>query len=477
VLFNSLPFAIFFVCYLIVHAATPTRFRLWLMIVGSTIFYGYWSWIIPSFNIYGALVYAGLPLGLTLIAYFVTDFLLAAGPAKSRWQFGFSLALLLAPLIFFKYTNFILNEVLAPLARSLYVPAGGRVLNLGLPLGISFLTFTLLAYVIDVSRGQYSRVPLKLLLSYVMFFPHLIAGPILRPRELMPQLIMGMPVVRANLLRGLAVFSLGLLKKMAIADPIGVLVSAIYEQHEVQSAVACLYAIYGFAVQIYCDFSGYTDMAIGLALMLGVRLPNNFRQPYCATSIADFWRRWHITLSHWLRDYVYISLGGNRNGELKTVRNILLTMILGGLWHGANWTFVIWGVAHGIGVAGHHVMARLTSRKRLNQGAAVLLTFHVVALLWVLFRAPTIAVARSIVGGLLGAAPLGSPLAFFTAHPYECLLIPAFFLAHRYDDNRRLQSCVRKANPVTVLCGVAFVVVLTVVLGTGNSAQFIYFDF
>jgi alginate O-acetyltransferase complex protein AlgI len=477
VLFNSLPFAIFFVCYLVLHAVTPTRFRLWLMIAGSTIFYGYWSWTNPSFNIYWTLAYAALPLGLTLVAYFVTDFLLSTGAAKSRWRVGLSFALLLAPLIFFKYTNFILNEVLAPLARSLDRPANGHVLDLVLPLGISFLTFTLLAYVIDVSRGQYSRVPLKLLLCYVTFFPHLIAGPILRPRELMPQLIMGMPVVRANLLCGLAVFSLGLIKKMAIADPIGVLVSAVYEQHEPQSAVACLYAIYGFAVQIYCDFSGYTDMAIGLALLLGVRLPNNFKQPYCATSIADFWRRWHITLSHWLRDYVYISFGGNRYGELKTVRNILLTMILGGLWHGANWTFVIWGAAHGIAVAGHHVMARLGGRKHLNHAVAVLLTFHLVALLWVLFRAPNIAVARSIVGGLLGEAPFGSPVAFLTAHPYECLLVPAFFLAHRYDDNRRLQLFVRKTNPVTVLCGIAFVVVLSIVLGTGSSAQFIYFDF
>jgi len=294
---------------------------------------------------------------------------------------------------------------------------------------------------------------------------------------LMPQLIEGMPVIRAKVLRGLAVFSLGLLKKMAIADPIGVLVGAVYEQHAQRTAVECLYAIYGFSVQIYCDFSGYTDMAIGLALMLGVRLPNNFKQPYCATSIGDFWRRWHITLSHWLRDYVYISLGGNRNGEFKTVRNILVTMILGGLWHGANWTFVIWGLAHGIGVAGSHLRARFAVFERLQTGVSILVTFHLVALLWVLFRAPNIALARSILGGLFGEAPLGSPVAFLTAHPYECLLIPAFFLAHRYDDNRRLQLLVRRTNPVYVLGGIAFVVVLTIVLGTGSSAQFIYFDF
>jgi D-alanyl-lipoteichoic acid acyltransferase DltB (MBOAT superfamily) len=466
VLFNSLPFAIFFVGYLALHTITPIRYRLWLMIVGSTIFYGYWNW-----------AYAGLPLALTLVGFVATEFTLAKPPSQRRFQMACSVAILLTPLAFFKYTNFLWSELVAPVVGRAGVAVDTRLLDLGLPLGISFLTFTLIAYVIDVARSNYPRAPLKLLLCYVLFFPHLIAGPILRPRELIPQLARGMPVMAPLALRGLAVFSLGLAKKMAIADPIGLLVTAIYDQHTVRTAVECIYAFYGFAVQIYCDFSGYTDMAIGLALILGVRLPNNFRQPYCATSIGDFWRRWHITLSHWLRDYVYITLGGSREGEIKTTRNIFITMILGGLWHGANWTFVIWGFAHGVGVALTHLVGRYAPRRSVRRALAIVMTFHVVALLWVLFRAPNLGLAVDLAGGLVGQASLGSPIGFVTAHPYESLIIPLFFLTHRYDDNRRLQLLVRKSRPVHVLGGVAFLLVLTIVLGTGSSAQFIYFDF
>jgi alginate O-acetyltransferase complex protein AlgI len=466
VLFNSAPFAAFFICYFVLHTITPTNYRLGLMIVGSSVFYGYWNW-----------AYAGLPVALTLVGFFLTDFVVGANAAHRSWRLGLSVAVLLIPLVFFKYTNFFWNEFLVPLTRAAGLQTGGRLLDLGLPLGISFLTFTLLAYVIDVGRGAYSRAPLKLLLCYVLFFPHLIAGPILRPRELMPQLRRGMLATQTLLLRGSAVFTLGLVKKMAIADPVGVVVTAIYNQ-STRTAVECLYAFYGFAVQIYCDFSGYTDMAIGLALMLGVRLPNNFRQPYCATSIADFWRRWHLTLSHWLRDYVYISMGGNRHGEAKSVRNILVTMILGGLWHGANWTFVIWGFVHGVGVAVNHLISHLApGRTRLRTAGAIVVTFHLVTLLWVLFRAPTVSVAIAVISGLVGDAALGSPIQFFSSHPYECLLLPVFFSTHRFDNNRWLQVTVLRTKRVYVLGGIAFLLVLTIVLGTGSSAQFIYFDF
>jgi alginate O-acetyltransferase complex protein AlgI len=466
VLFNSAPFAAFFACYLALHAITAPRYRLWLMIVGSTIFYGYWNW-----------AYAGLPFALTLLAFFGAKYVRSAHPHQ-RWRLAVSIAFVSAPLIIFKYSNFFWNEFLAPLVRLIGLSPSDRIAEFGLPLGISFVTFTLLAYVIDVARGAYAPTQLKLLLAYVLFFPHLIAGPILRPHELIPQLRRGMPVMRKMALRGATVFSLGLVKKMAIADPIGALVTAIYEQTPPKTAVECLYAIYGFSVQIYCDFSGYTDMAIGLALILGVRLPNNFRQPYCATSLGEFWRRWHITLSHWLRDYVYISMGGSRQGKVKTVRNILVTMTLGGLWHGANWTFVIWGIMHGIGVVISHLGGRppegeFPARRTLS----VLLTFHVVALLWVLFRAPNVTQAMTMVGGVFGKSPFGKPIDFLSAHPYEILLIPAFLLVHRFDDNRRLQYFVGRTKPLYVVCGMAISLLLAVVLGTGSSAQFIYFDF
>src|SRR4029078_5291206 len=195
---------------------------------------------------------------------------------------------------------------------------------------------------------------------------------------------------RRRLTVPLAIFTIGLVKKLVFADKIADALDSIYRLAPGQvSAPSALLAIYGFSAQIYCDFSGYTDMAIGLALMLGVRLPNNFLRPYTAVSIVDFWRRWHITLSLWLRDYLYIPLGGNRKGRLREVRNILITMTLGGLWHGANWTFVIWGLVHGVSAAATHTIQRALGRTRvMPRSVAVFLTFHLVTLAWVFFRAP-----------------------------------------------------------------------------------------
>jgi alginate O-acetyltransferase complex protein AlgI len=219
-----------------------------------------------------------------------------------------------------------------------------------LPLGVSLVTFTLTAYIVDIYRGIFPPgAKLSHVLAYVLFFPHLIAGPILRPAELLPQLARPGPLRRTWLLPGIAIFTLGLVKKLVFADPVSEVVDAIYHSDAVPSAPEALMALYGFSLQIYCDFSGYTDMAIGIALLLGVKLPENFGQPYCAVSLVDFWRRWHITLSYWLRDYLFIPLGGSHHGLTRQIVNVMITMALGGLWHGANWTFVFWGVLHGSG--------------------------------------------------------------------------------------------------------------------------------
>src|SRR6185437_9531767 len=205
-----------------------------------------------------------------------------------------------------------------------------------LPLGISFVTFTLTAYVVDVYRGRF-RVERNLvkMRGYVLFFPHLIAGPILRPHELLPQLGHLRRALGARFTLGVALFAIGLVKKVIFADTISVLVDHVYHESGVVSGWEYLLAVHGFSMQIYCDFSGYTDMAIGLAYILRIRLPTNFRRPYISSSIVEFWRRWHITLSFWLRDYLYIPLGGNRQGRSRQMLNLLITMVLGGLWHGA----------------------------------------------------------------------------------------------------------------------------------------------
>jgi len=311
----------------------------------------------------------------------------------------------------------------------------------------------------------------------VLFFPHLIAGPILRPHELIPQLKLPRFASRRVLLAALAIFSVGLVKKLVFADQIAIAVDNVYAAPEAASQLEHLLAIYGFSLQIYCDFSGYTDMAIGLAMAIGVRLPNNFNSPYVARSIGEFWRRWHITLSHWLRDYLYIPLGGSRRGPTRQAAAVMITMTLGGLWHGAAWTFVIWGVCHGIGVAASHAARRLLPAGLRPPGwLSVLVTFHVVTALWIFFRAPDIATAGAVArGALFGpAADIG---AYVEAHAFHLLLLVVFLFAHRFDDHRRIRVFARRSPAALYWPVVALLWVLAIAISTGSSAKFIYFDF
>jgi D-alanyl-lipoteichoic acid acyltransferase DltB (MBOAT superfamily) len=264
------------------------------------------------------------------------------------------------------------------------------------PVGISFFTFESMSYVIDVYRGDLPahRSYFRYLL-FVAFFPHLVAGPIVRPRDLLPQFESMPGLTRESGSEGLFLIALGLVKKVVFADQLAIhLVDRVFDRPENFSGLEVLAGVYAYAVQIYCDFSGYTDIAIGSALLLGVRFPPNFNAPYIATNLADFWRRWHISLSTWLRDYLYIPLGGSRGSSLLTYRNLMLTMLLGGLWHGASWTFVFWGFLHGAGLAVTRAVERRGDGKQgkkplLPAPVAVFFTFHYVCLAWVFFRAPT----------------------------------------------------------------------------------------
>jgi alginate O-acetyltransferase complex protein AlgI len=466
--FNSPVFLVFFAVYLTIHQLTPPSLRLWTMIAGSAVFYGYWNW-----------TFAGLPFLLTLLAFVTAGWTLSVPPGRRRGRLAVSVGLLLLPLLFFKYTHFLWNEVLGGLASMAGIEFGGSIVRLALPLGISFVTFTLIAYLVDVASGRFPhQASPRWLLGYTLFFPHLIAGPILRPHELIPQLQHGMLVRLRNLLPGLALFACGLVKKVLFADPVGAVVASVYAQPTGRDAAEYLFALYGFAVQIYCDFSGYTDMAIGAALILGVRLPGNFRRPYLATSIADFWRRWHITLSHWLRDYIYIPLGGSRGSDSRTLRNVIVTMALGGLWHGANWTFLIWGVLHGVGVAGSQLLHRhAPAWARPPNWVLVLVTFHLVALLWVLFRAQDLASAVAMLRGCLGGASFAHASEFLQGHLFEVALVLAFFLLHPWDDGRRVRIVAKRSPPAVVGVVIAVVFILALAMGVGDSAQFIYFEF
>lgn len=463
-LFSSPVFFVFFCVYFLLHFLIPKQFRIYLIILGSTIFYSWWRF-----------EYIWVPYLLATIAYLGAIWMNAAASLIARKRRAvWTVICLFLPLLFFKYTDFFFRELIGPLTGKHY-----NLLNLPLPLGVSFVTFTLTAYVIDIYKGKFPATSsASLVLAYVFFFPHLIAGPILRPNELLPQLKRQRIATLRRFTVPLAIFSLGLVKKLVFADQVGSVVDKVYSFSGAPGALDALLAIYGFSVQIYCDFSGYTDMAIGLALAVGIHLPNNFRQPYAAHSLSDLWGRWHITLSFWFRDYVFKPLGGYRRGRFNAIRNVLITMLLSGLWHGANWTFLIWGLLHGIGLSVNYLLKPVFHRLRFNlpNWVNVLLTFHFWAFVAVFFRSPTIAKALEIwIAPFIGS--WHETTLFVSKNIYPLLLIIVFFTLHRFDDIRRIKIAAHYVRPEFMWPALALSWIAAVVLSHDNAAAFIYFDF
>lgn len=464
-LFSSPVFFVFFVVFLLAYIVIPERWRIGAIIIGSTIFYAWWR-----------VDYVWIPYALALTAFLGMRGMAAANTRMAaRNRLVLTLICLFAPLLVFKYTGFLYRGIIKPLTGADFDLAA-----LALPLGISFVTFTLTADLVDVYRGKFrGEQTLPTLLAYVLFFPHLIAGPILRPRELIPQLRSLRSVFGAQATLAIALFTLGLFKKLVIADPLGEVVDQAFAPGAAASSWVLLLGIYGFAAQIYCDFSGYTDMAIGLALLLRIRLPTNFRRPYTARSLVEFWRLWHITLSFWLRDYLYIPLGGNRGSMISRMRNIIVTMALGGLWHGANWTFVVWGLYHGCGIALTHVFRRFgRGRIRVNLPAwlQVVLTFHVVTLGWIFFRAPTLHDASRIIAGLFTSG-WDDFSGFAGANLFPLGLLALFFATHRYDSHARVRLAVRRTPRAILWPALLLPWILAIAVSQGSSGKFIYFDF
>ena len=378
---------------------------------------GIFLWLFAAFMVVYVLLqrkYTARILFVTLFSYYfyykssgtyffllaivtVADFFLAQlmdraeGYWKRKGLVVLSLSINLGLLVYFKYTNF-LGGVIASLMGGEFT-----ALDIFLPVGISFFTFQSLSYTIDVYRRDIK--PLTNLLDYafyVSFFPQLVAGPIVRARDFIPQIRKPLFVSQEMFGRGIFLIVSGLFKKAIISDYISInFVERIFDNPALYSGVENLFGVYGYALQIYCDFSGYSDMAIGFALLLGFRFPMNFNSPYKADSITDFWHRWHISLSTWLRDYLYISLGGNRKGKVRTYINLCLTMLLGGLWHGASWNFVIWGGFHGIALAAQKFWRNLLHKpktatsKGIRKFFAVLITFNFVCFCWIFFRNTT----------------------------------------------------------------------------------------
>ena len=353
--------------------------------------------------------------------------------------------------------------------------------RMALPLGISFLTFTIISYVVDVYKKRFPPVQsFSHLFAYTLYFPRLIAGPILRPSELIPQLLRNKSNTMSSVGLGLTLFTVGFVKKVFFADSMGDVVNPVFDDPIGHSVPTYWLAMLGYTVQIYCDFSGYTDMALGSSIMLGLRLPMNFNKPYIALSLSDFWYRWHITLSRWLRQYIYIPLGGNRCSKPKYLSNIIVTMVLCGIWHGANWTFLLWGILHGIGliVIGVIKFSRTATKamKIIPNQLKWFLTFFFIVITWVFFRAPNIDTARII---LIGAftGDLNFEMFFFETNIFYLTLLGLFAFVHRFDSLSNVRFIYRWMNKAVLATLIIIAFATGIAVSSGSSNDFIYFDF
>lgn len=433
------------------------------MLLASLFFYGWWDWH-----------FVGLLLALIVINHAAARRIDAA---RGRWRRALLIAALtvdLGALAFFKYFGFLclsLDALLSAVGSGIQPP----LVDILLPVGISFFTFQAISYVVDVYRRDIAPTSLLDFAVYLALFPQLIAGPIVRAAELLPQLKWCRDPARIPVGRAFRLIAGGLFKKVVLAERLAtVLVDPVFANPEAHAAPAVWLAVYGYAAQIYCDFSAYSDIAIGLALLLGLRFPDNFNAPYTADSLQDFWRRWHMTLSRWLRDYLYIPLGGSRRGTLRTYRNLMLTMLLGGLWHGAAWRFVLWGGLHGSVLAMERFVGVSTPATGLMKLLRRFWVFHFVCFCWIFFRSPSMVHASEMLRGLVsvsGAMPVIAPAAWAAL----CVGLGAQFVPSQ--QWQRLDDGFSRLSPV--FQGVIAAGTLAVInqLSPPGVAAFIYFQF
>jgi D-alanyl-lipoteichoic acid acyltransferase DltB (MBOAT superfamily) len=462
-LFPTIQFAIFFAVVLTLSWALMSRPRLWkpFIVLASYLFYAAASW---RFCLLLAGVTAGNQLAAVLIGRTLQE-------RRRRALVGAAVGMDLLALGVFKYYSFFaqqLSTTLHHVGLGLPLP----LLTIALPVGVSFFTFQAISYVVDVKRGVVEPASAIDAAAYLSFFPHLVAGPIVRAREFLPQLAAPRDPQRVAVGSGVFLIALGLVKKVVIADFLArTLVDPVFAVPQAYGAGDTLLAAYGYTAQIYCDFSGYTDMAIGLALLMGYVFPQNFRSPYRATGFRDFWRRWHMTLSRFLRDFLYIPLGGNRRGRLVTYRNLMITMVLGGLWHGAAWTFVLWGAFHGAGLVTEHLLG---GRLSLPRWLRWLVTFHLVVFGWILFRSQSLALAGTFLSRLTAPGPatlLTAPVVLAIVAVIGLQLLPA-------GSTDGLQARLERLRPAVLAAGLAVVVVLVgATVPSQGVPPFIYFRF
>ena len=461
-LFHTPQFFVFFVVVLVLFYTLPRPASRWILLAASYYFYMCWN---AKFVL--------LIIALTAIDYTAAMWMrrLPAGN-KRKAALVMSLSANLGFLGFFKYYNFLAGNLAWVLAQ----PADAFALHIILPMGISFHTFQSMSYVIDVYRGEQEVITDVVDYAlYIAFFPQMVAGPIVRARHFFADLYHWRAPDAQEILRGTLLVVFGLLKKLAIADQFARIADAFFREPAAHPGyLAAWSGVIAFSIQIFFDFSGYTDMAIGLAQILGFHFPENFRRPYLARSIAEFWRRWHISLSTWLRDYLYIPLGGNRHGRWQTYRNLMLTMLLGGLWHGASWNFVIWGGYHGALLAIERVLGIRERRHwSLFDPLRVAFTFALASISWVFFRAATLHDSIYILGRLF-TGPHGHILWW---HWQLWFMLAALVLAV-LEESRGWFERLPEAPAWAYASAIAlFLFCLELIGFSGRAVPFVYFQF
>jgi len=481
-LFNSPAFALFFPVVTAGYFLLPHRWR-WLWLLAASCYF--YMAFVPAYILI-LLFTIAVDYGAGILIERSTD------PRRRQLLLACSIVANVGVLAVFKYAGF-LDANLAALARWLGWNYSLHALGLVLPIGLSFHTFQAMSYVIEVYRGrQPAERHLGIYALYVLFYPQLVAGPIERPQNLLPQFHQPQVFDQARVTAGLQLMAWGLFKKVVVADRLAVLVDAVYKQPTQYHGIPLIAATYAFAYQIYCDFSGYSDIAIGSAQVMGIRLMTNFRQPYQARSIAEFWQRWHISLSTWFRDYLYIPLGGNRGGRWRWAFNIMVVFLVSGLWHGANWTYVLWGAIHGAymvaGQALRPLGARLltawgrTARSlRLAAALQTLVTFHLVLLAWVFFRANTVTDAVHVLRHALSGLELRGGYGIGGGGAYELAVAACAILAMEWVQFRQRRGSVRAQLsrwPAPARWAAYYALVLAILMfGKFQIRDFVYFQF
>ncbi len=472
-LFNSVEFLLFFPIVTALYFILPNRWRWLLLFLASCLFYMAW---IP--------IYVTILFLIIIVDYVAARKIEGATGGKRKLFLLVSVVANVSLLAIFKYYDFFCQNF-TEILQLLHITWKFPPLNLILPIGLSFHTFQALAYTIEVYRGnQPAEKHLGIYALYVMFYPQLVAGPIERPQNLIHQFKEDHPFVSENVTSGLRLMLWGFFKKIVIADRLAMLVNHVYNQPHEYSGLPLVLATYCFAYQIYCDFSGYSDIAIGAARVMGIKLMKNFNSPYAAPNIQDFWHRWHISLSTWFRDYLYIPLGGSKYGEFLRLRNIVIVFFVSGLWHGANWTFAEWGLLHGVFIIIYLYWQRSSVSKVLppvvRRFLGLFITFNAVCFAWIFFRANSTADAHWIVTHLLplnNADKLGD--LGLTGGEMLVSIVAIFILefVQYFERNKGGVAFLEKQKLSTRWICYYTLFFYIIILGEFGGARFIYFQF